>query len=499
MRWMTGFRARLRELLWRSAAEARMAEEMRFHIEMETAKNLREGVSPAEARRRAAVAFGGMESHKEAMRDRRRIGLVEDLLADARFGVRTLRKRPGFALVAILTLAVAIGSATTTFSVVSGVALRSLPYTEPERLVSVGVVSRPETVSGLGNTLSRESVELVMSPTGAFEAAAPHYGGDPVLTGLGEPERVRSARVASAFFGVLGVHPRLGRELTLDDAAEGRAVAVLSHGFWTTRFGGMPDVLGRTIELDGVPHEVVGVMPPRFAYPRGVEVWRPMPEPIPDLGGSGRPPGRYRVVGRLAPDVELEQARERLAVPFTVHMWSGSGFADWGPVLLPLSEMIVGQVRTPLVMLLGAVALILLIACANVAAMLLARGVHRRRELAVRRSLGASRGRVARQVLTEAALLALVAGASGVLLAYIAVPRVVSLIGDQLPRAAEIAVDGRVLAAAVIATTITGLLAGLLPALATVTEDHTSSLKDGGAGGGASKWRVRVEIGRAHV
>ncbi|MGH7575031.1 MAG: ADOP family duplicated permease [Longimicrobiales bacterium] len=492
MNRITGVRAWLREFLRRSAAEARMGEEMRFHIEMETAKNLREGMNPDEAKRRATVMFGGVDRHGEAMRDRRRIRLLEDLLADVRFAVRAMRRRPGFALVAILTLAVAIGSVTTTFSVVSGVALRSLPYADPDRLVSVGVIPRPVAATGQGSTMSRESVELVMGQKGAFEAAAPFYVRDPVLTGLGEPERVLSGRVSFTFFAVLGVQPRLGRAFVPEDATEDRAVVVLSHRFWTSRLGSAPDVLGHTIELDGVTHEVVGVMPPRFEYPRDVQLWQPLPEPLPDLGGSGFPGGRYWVVGRIAPGLDFAETRDRLAVPFAGYAWSGRGASDWGPILQPLWDLIVGQVRTPLVMLLSAVALVLLIACANVAAMLLARGFHRRREIAVRRSLGASRPRVARQLLTEAVVLAVGGGVAGVLAAYVVVPSVVRLIGDQLPRAAEIAVDGRILAAAVAASTITGLLAGSLPALAVVTEDLTTSIKDGSSGGGASAWRVRA-------
>jgi predicted permease len=494
MRLLSETGQRLRALFCRSSEEAEMEEELRFHLEMQAEAYVREGRSPEEARRRAVLEFGGVERVKEEVRDARGFGPLERFARDLGYAARSFRTPRSGVLLSAAVLAVAIGAGTTTFSVVSGVLLRSLPYTAPERLVSVRaapLAHRAEYTGGA--TMSPRSVELVLSGTGAFESAAYLSGAAPVLTGLGEPERVMTWRVAPGFFRVLGSRPLLGRTLTAADATEGSGgPVVVSYRFWVSHLGGARDAIGRTLRLDGELHEVVGVMPAGFEFPEDAQLWRPAP-PLPRIGaGDDYVQGGYWLVGRLAPGLSIEQAMERLDARWASYAREHSGFAGWGPDLAPLRELLTGPVRKPLLLLLDAVGLVLLVACANVAAVLLARGIDRRRELAIRLSMGATRGRVARQLLLEAVLLSLASAAAGTLLALAGVPLLTSLMGSQLPGSVRIAVDGNVLAATLVASLLTGLLAGVLPALLVMRRDLSSALRDGGAGTGTSGWRIRA-------
>ncbi len=417
-----------------------------------------------------------------------------DIARDVGYAWKSFRSGRSGLLLAAAVLALAIGAGSTAFSVVSGVLLDSLPFAEPERLVSVRVAPLTRRADPTaGGTLSPQSVRLALAPTGAFQSAAYLYwGGEPVLTGGAEPARVTAWRVSRDFFGVLGARPLLGRTLTRAD--EGGASVVLSHGLWSSRFGGAPDVVGSTLTLDGRAHTVVGVMPPRFELPEGAQLWQPAPPPTAAIDPDEVQAGHW-VVARLAPGVTPAQARGRLDARFAAHARQHAGFAGWGLNVAPLDELIAGPVRRPLVLLMGAVALVMLAACANVAAVLLARGITRRRELAIRVSLGATRGRVARQLVTEAVLLALASGACGALLARAGVPLMVALAGDQIPPTAHVAVDGRVLAWTLAASTLTGLVAGLFPALLAARADLSAAMRDGSAGAGTGRWLTRLGEG----
>jgi predicted permease len=454
-------------------------------------------MEPEAARREAALAFGGVERVKEEVREARGLGVGGRIGSDVAYAFRSFRSGRSGLLMSALVLAMAIGAGTTIFSVVSGVLLNSLPYREPDRLVSVHVIplERRTGESG-GGTMSGQSLDLVLSGTGAFESAAYFYGaGQPVLLGMGEPERVDAWRVAPEFFQVLGSRALVGRALNAADTAvaEGNPV-VLSHRFWMSHFGGAPDIVGRTFRLGDEIEEVVGVMPPDFDFPSGAQLWESAPPLAPLVGPPGLQ-GRYWLVGRLAPGLSSRQARDRVDARFAAFGGEHPVFAKWGPNFTPLREVFTGPVRKPLLLLLAAVVLVLLVGCANVAAVLLARGVARRKELAIRVSMGATRGRVARQLVLEAVLLALLSGVAGTLIALAGVPLLVALMGEQLPEAARIAVDGRVLAATLAASTITGILAGVLPALLIVREDVSAALRDGGSGTGTSSWRTRVGEG----
>lgn len=495
---LSELRERMRALFRRGRDEHELDEELRFHLEMQTEEYVRLGMETGEARRRAAIEFGGVERVKEEVRDARGLGVLESVARDVGYAWKSFRSGRSGLLLAAAVLALAIGAGSTTFSVVSGVLLDSLPFAEPDRLVSVNVSTLDRrTDPTWGATMSRQSVELAMSAAGAFESAAHLYGGDqPVLTGRGDPLRVDAWNVGPDFFEVLGARPLLGRTLTRADAADGEGgiPVVLSHRFWTERFGRSPDAVGQMLRLDGRVHTVAGVMPPGFEFPESAQLWQPAARPTAGVDGE-RIQGRLRLVARLAPGVTPAQARARIDARFAAHGREHPEFLKWGPNLAPLRELITGPVRRPLLLWMGAVALVILIACANVAAVLLARGITRRRELAIRISMGATRGRVARQLVTEAVLLALVSGACGTLLALAGVPLLVSLAGDQIPATARIAVDGRVLAYTLAASTLTGLLAGLFPALVAAREDLSAAMRDGSAGSGTGSWLTRMGEG----
>jgi len=496
VRILSEIRERMRALFRRGRDEHELDEELRFHLQMQVEEYVRLGMEPAEARRRAAIEFGGVERVKEEVRDARGLGALESVARDVGYAWKSFRSGRSGLLLATAVLALAIGAGSTTFSVVSGVLLHSLPFADPDRLVNVRVSQLDRrTDPNWGATMSRQSIELTLSP-GAFESAAYLYGsGQPVLTGRGDPLRVDAWDVGPEFFEVLGARPLLGRTLTRADAedAEGGSPVVLSHRFWTERFGRSPDAVGQALRLDGRVHTVAGVMPPGFEFPDRAQLWRPASPPSPV--DPARIQGGHWLVGRLAPGVTLEQARARMDAHFAAHGREHPGFLKWGPNLEPIRSLITGPVRTPLLLLMGAVALVILIACANVAAVLLARGITRRRELAIRVSMGATRGRVARQLVTEAVLLALVSGACGTVLALAGVPLFLALAGDQIPATARIAVDGRVLAYTLAASTLTGLISGLFPALVAAREDLSAAMRDGSAGSGTGAWLTRMGEG----
>ena len=489
-------RERVRALFQRRGDEEALEAEIRFHLEMQTEEYVRRGMHPADARRRAALEFGGVERVKEEVRDARGLGVLESTARDVAYAWKSFRSGRSGLLLAAAVLALAIGAGSTAFSVVSGVLLNSLPFTGPDRLVSVRVAPLEMRTDAMrGATMSPQSMELALSAPGTFQSAAYfHGGGEPVLSGGADPVRVAAWSVAPGFFEVLGARPLIGRTLTRADAApEGGAPVVVSHRFWTSRLGRSPDAVGQTLRLDGRVHTVVGVMPPGFEFPEKAQLWQPAPPPA--AVDAAQIQGRLWLVARLAPGLTTREARARIDARFAAHAREHPDFAEWGPNLAPLPELITGPIRRPLVLLMGAVGFVILIACANVAAVLLARGMTRRRELAIRVSMGATRGRVARQLVTESVLLALASGACGTILALAGVPLLVWLAGDLLPPTARIAVNARVLAYTLAASTLTGLLAGLFPALLVAREDLAGAMRDGSAGSGTGPWLRRMGEG----
>ena len=405
---------------------------------------------------------------------------MRGLAQDIRYGLRVLGKNPGFAAVAIAVLALGIGANTAIFSVVNAVLLKPLPFADADRIVSVPHVPPPEIFPGR-KTFSVSPANYLdwKSQNDAFESMAA-YGGDYlVMTGTGRPEDISGTYVRAEFFGVLGARPLLGRTFVEGEDEPGHRVVVLSEQLWKTRFGGNPSAVGGTTVLNGETYTIVGVLPASQTYPEDTRLWVPLvwtPEEKAIRGIHD-----FLVLARLKPGVSVERAQAQMnAISARLAAQYPKDDKGWGAAVIPLHEDMVGDVKPALMVLLGAVGFVLLIACANVANLVLARTVGRRKEIAVRAALGASRARIVRQLFVETILLALAGGALGLLLAGAGVRLIVGFLGDQLPHAASVGVDGQVLAFTVGLSLLTGILAGILPGWRLTGANPIESLKQGG-------------------
>jgi putative ABC transport system permease protein len=414
---------------------------------------------------------------------------MESLRQDLRYGARMLWKKPGFTFVAVITLALGIGANTAIFSVVNAVLLRALPYPNPEQLVSV---TGNNPVRGWTN--SQASLHDVMdwrAQNRVFTQMAAFSPGSVNLSGGTQPERVDYARVTGDFFAVLGTEALLGRALQPNDDQPGRGdVVVLSHGFWQRYLGGDRDVIGKTLSVDGTVCNIIGVMPPHVQFPNAeIELWKPLALK-PSATGSRQ--GRWlQVVGRINPAVTLAQAQAEMElIARNLATQYPESNKDWTVQLTPLQTQQTGEMRSALLLLWGAVALVLLIVCANVANLLLARAAQREKEIAVRSALGAGRWRIVRQLLTESLLLAVAGGALGVLLAWWSVGLLTRLsLGDE---SREASLDSRVLLYSLGLSLLTGIVFGLVPACKASATNLTEALKEGGRGfAGSLRHRTR--------
>ena len=482
--------------LFRRDINHEIDEELEFHIELRVADNIASGMSADEARRDALLKFGGVAATREETRDADIVVAVDTLKQDLWIAARSLRRRPGFPAIVIATLALGIGATTTIFTVVESLLLRPLPFAEPERIYSLSHFPRNRPfwlMPGLPDWeyLALQEANLPFTSTATFARTSV------TLTGAGDATRLTGALVTPEFFQVLGVNPALGRALVAGDAVPNAApVVLLSDGLWRDRFGADPTWVNRTIQLDGAAHTVIGILPPGFKYPERSAFWTPLDVRPPQNLSFTRP-----AIARLRADTTPAAARASFEA-FAANQEGGSQLAAG---FSPLHEAVVGDIQKTLFVFAGAVACVLLIACANVANLLLVRSVSRTQEIATRRALGASRGRIVRQLLTESALLSLLAGLAGVALALLGIPALLSLIPEgRLPRAGEIHVDGWVLAFTLGVSIVTSVVVGLAPALYATRGHLAGAIKEGPTAASPASHRLRhtlivAEVGLALV
>jgi predicted permease len=490
---------------WRrpGAVESDLSAELQSHLDFLIEDHVRRGLAPEAARRAAQLELGGLEQARALTRDARGFRVADALVADVRLAIRHLRRTPGFTAAALAILALGIGANTAIFSVVDAVMLRPLPYAEPDRLVTVwevlseglsapGVAAQPAPPQR--TAVAPANLKDYAERTKSISSMAAYASVGVTLTGGGPPERLLAEEVTTNYFQTLGIKPALGRSFSGDEATEGRnRVVVISHALWQSRFGGAPDVVGRTVRL-GETHEVIGVMPPDFmaisqaAATEPIALWRPMVIEASSL--ANRKEHLVEVVARLAPDASVETARAELAA---VSDAMAVEFPDMGTAraaLAPVRADQVSDVRTMLMVLLAAVGLVLLVACVNVAGLLLVRALGRRREMAVRFALGASRNRMVFEQVVQSLVLATAGGLLGLLLGWATTRFLVAVAPASLPHIQHAGLDIRVLVFTLITVLFTGLVFGAWPAMQAARVDPVDAMKEGDRSV-TSAWVVR--------
>jgi predicted permease len=494
-RWLRITRLRFRSIAHRGRLESDLDRELAFHLEQEADANRQLGLTPAEARTAALRRLGGVAQIQEECRDMRRTNYIENFTRDLQYAVRTLAKSPGFTAMLVLTLALSIGANSAIFGVIDGVLLRPLPYPHSDRIVRIFFRSATYPKFPLNPFDLRD----MRARNRAFDALAGMTRVDRLLSGSGEPQRLRGFRVTADYFRVLGVAPARGREFnTKDELPANGDIAVLSDRLWRARFASDPDIVGRKIMIDANPFTVVGVMPPGVPHPGNdyhsvadgdtVDIWTPFTF---QGDGSGRGSHYIEGIARLRPGVSLAQAQADLdGIVAQLGREHPAAIEGWHGWLVPLYDEMVQPSRRLLLVLLGAVGLVLLIACANAANLLLARATARRREIAVRAALGAGRGRLVRQMLAESFAISVAAAGLGALLAIAGVKALTSLLPAGFPRAESIQLDAGVFAFTLAAALAAGFLFGLAPAWQAARTDLQQGLREGARGSTSSGGQV---------
>jgi predicted permease len=489
MSWATVAACRLRGLFAHKRPEQELNEEVQFHLEIQIEDNLKAGMNPAEARYAAIRSFGALEHMRETYRERRTFSLIEATAKDLRYAARTLRKSPAFTLTAVAVLALAIGANTAMFSVMNAVLLRPLPYSSPDQLAFLWSDDPTQNLregrSALWDVGQWQKQNQSFTDLATFDAVLT------ILAGSDGAEQLVGASISPNLLPLLGVQPVLGRGFSTEEAEQGQRVVLIGHSFWQARFAGSPNALSATLMLDGAPSRIIGILPPDFGIGRlNADVWKPH-STSPTTRGSET----WSVVGRLRPGVTFERAQtEMSAIARRLNDQLPAAERNRGISIVPLNLQMVGpQTRLALSILGGAVFCVFLIAAANVTSLSLARSVARAREMTVRASLGASPGRIVRQLLTESILLAAVAGTIGAGLALAAIRLIRTFGPANLPRLNEATIDSRVLGWALAISVLSGIVVGLSPAIATLRRNLRPAGEEGGrsVSGGTSIRRVR--------
>jgi len=496
MRFLRRFFIRLSNFTTGRRADQRLQEEMAEHVAFQTAENLRAGMPPVEARRQAALKLGAAQAIREHHNAEQGLPLAENFLLDLRYAFRMLHRSPGFSLIAIATIALGVGATTAIYSVIDATLLHPLPYPHPSELVRIEA-----NLPGVGaHDIGFSIPELRdLQNSGIFQYASFCFFGTDTLTGSGQPTRVAGATVSPSYFAVLGVDAQLGRTFDPHDATPGsNGEVVISDGFWKRAFGADPHILGKSIRIDNDFFHVVGVMPASFrdqgqtSEQVSTELWAA------DGFSDRTPPMRgtrlvYETIARLQPGLSPEAAQGRLdALVASLKKQYPADYppqAEWTFHLTPLAESLVGNVRQSLILLFGAVGLVLLISCVNVANLLLARASARGREMAVRQALGAARMRLIRQLLTESLLLFVLGGITGFAVLFCARKFLLQFVPESLPRLNDISINWGVLAFAIVVSVAAGTIFGLAPAWLTSRLNLTATLRQEGRGSNGSRRR----------